>query len=96
MKEGDSVEEKMFITEDGVVIPLNRNTDLNRIATALEKLVSLLEKEIEFWEEADEDDEEIEGQMKLEFEERSQSKPSSFSLIEESSRQIDRMLKRVK
>lgn len=67
MKEGDSVEEKMFITEDGVVIPLNRNTDLNRIATALEKLVSLLEKEIEYWEEVDEDDEEIEGQMELEL-----------------------------
>ena len=90
------MEEKMFITEDGVVIPLNRNTDLNRIATALEKLVSLLEKEIEYWEEADEDDEEIEGQMELEFEERSQPKPPSFSLIEESSRQIDRMLRRVK
>jgi len=96
VKEGDSVEEKMFITEDGVVIPLNRNTDLNRIATAIEKLVSLLEKEIEYWEEVDEDDEEIEGQMELEFEEHSQPKPSSFSLIEESSRQIDRMLKRVK
>ena len=86
----------MFITEDGVVIPLNRNTDLNRIATALEKLVSLLEKEIEYWEEVDEDHEEIEGQMELEFEEPNRPKPPSFSLIEESSRQIDRMLKRVK